>query len=160
MIVIADSAPLIALSRIGQLSLLRDTYHEVLIPPAVLREVVDRGKSRPGALEVSTAAWIHVRSASLSTFTFGRALDIGEREAILLALETPNSVLLIDDLPGRREATDQGLKIIGTIGVLIHARQNGLIPLLKPELDKLTSVRFHISEEIRRIALDAVGEGD
>jgi uncharacterized protein len=160
MIVIADSTPLIALSRIGKLSLLRDIYGEVFIPPAVLQEVVDESELRPGALEVSQATWIQVRSPTVSQAAFLRALDLGETEAILLALDFPKSLLLIDESAGRREALNQGIKVVGTLGVLMHAKKIGLVPLLKPELDRLLSEGFHLSEEICQIALNASGEGD
>jgi predicted nucleic acid-binding protein len=157
MIVVADSTPLIALARIERLSLLRELFGEVLIPPAVMREVVEEGQ-RPGALEVSTASWIRVHPIKASSRMFTRALDLGEMEAIVLALELSGSILLIDEIPGRREATTCGLKVIGTVGVLIRAKSKGLITILRPELDKLLAHGFHISDEIRQIALNAAGE--
>ena len=86
-------------------------------------------------------------------------LDLGEAESIVLALEVKADYLLIDEKKGRSIAREQGLKIIGLLGILILAKQNGLIPLLKPEIDRLTSkLEFRLHEKLIKAALLAVGE--
>ncbi|KAA6301615.1 MAG: hypothetical protein EZS26_002221 [Candidatus Ordinivivax streblomastigis] len=72
-------------------------------------------------------------------------LDRGESSAIALSIELGNTLLIIDDLKGRKEAKRLGLKITGTLGLLFSAKQKGLIPALKPYLDKLQAVDFRIS---------------
>ncbi|MDR2844060.1 MAG: DUF3368 domain-containing protein, partial [Candidatus Symbiothrix sp.] len=69
----------------------------------------------------------------------------GESSAIALSIELGNTLLIIDDLKGRKEAKRLGLKITGTLGLLFSAKQKGLIPALKPYLDKLQAADFRIS---------------
>src|SRR4051794_26139211 len=124
MTVIADSTPLIALSGIGRLAVLRELYGHVIIPQSVFREVVDAGQNRPGMNEVSSASWISVRvvpSPRAEVVSSG-TLDEGELDAIILALSEPEPLLIIDELAGRREAQRRGLNVIGTIGILEQAK--------------------------------------
>ncbi len=102
---VADSGPLIAFARIGQLDLLHQVLGEVVIPEAVYQEVVVRGRGQAGASEVEGSSWISRR-----TITNDKTLDSiparlhsGERESIALAQQLGES-LLIDEIRGRAVA--------------------------------------------------------
>ena len=129
MIVVADSTPLIALSRVDRLRLLRDVFGEVTVPDAVWNELTGHGEPRAGAKEVASATWIVHRSVARTdlvdalTLTLGR----GEAEAIVLAQECHADVLLMDEKLGRAAAERLGLRVTGLIGVLIEARRHGLV---------------------------------
>jgi predicted nucleic acid-binding protein len=75
-------------------------------------------------------------------------LDLGEASAIALALELENVLLILDDLKGRVEAEKLGFRITGTLGILFKAKKLGLIPELKPFIEKLKDVGFRISDKI------------
>lgn len=85
-------------------------------------------------------------------------MDKGEASAIALAIEIPESILILDDLRGRNVAKHLKLKITGTIGVIIKAKLNGIIPSIKPLLSKICQTDFRISKEIERIALEEANE--
>ena len=160
---VSNSSPLIGLSILGRLELLREFYGEVSIPPTVLREVVADGRGKSGSLDVNTAVadgWIRVAAPTDEPLvaSLRRDLDPGESEAIALALTGGAGVLIIDETDGRRIAGSLGISIIGTVGVLIRAAHEGRIDNLREELDTLIQAGFYIREDLYRQALAAVGE--
>ncbi|NBD36409.1 MAG: DUF3368 domain-containing protein [Chloroflexi bacterium] len=160
MIVVADAGPLIALARIGRFDLLRLLYGQLHIPLAVRDEVVASGRGRPGAAEVSTAAWIHtveVRDVTAIQL-LGERLDAGESEAIVLAIQLAADLLLIDEARGRRVAEARGLKKVGAIGALIAAKKQGLVPEVTPLLDALRAAGFRMDEDLYRTGRMLAGE--
>ena len=162
MIVVADSSVLIGLSSIGQLHLLQVLLNEkILIPAAVWSEVVEHGGGRPGAQQIKASAWISVRNVQDSDLLhlLKRDLDAGESEAIALAKETNAKLILLDERDARKTALSLSLKPLGTIGVLIRAKQAGKIKSLHEALDALRDqAKFRISDALYSLALEAVGE--
>jgi predicted nucleic acid-binding protein len=166
LLVICDATPLIYLARIERFDLLRALHEAVLIPPAVWAEVaVQGGHLAEGKLVRKGAAegWLRMEQPRLTlTLTAAEAkdLDPGETEAIRLALEH-KALLAIDEARGRAVALRLGLRITGTVGLLMRARRQGLIPNLRTDLDRLRSeTTFRLSESVYRQALLAVGETD
>jgi len=157
MIVVSDASPIIALSLIGQLKLLRELYHEVDVPEAVYQEVTRLGYAQAGVQEILDADWISVRAINndvLASALLGE-LDQGEAEAITLATELGASLLLIDERRGRKVANRLGLDVIGVIGVLIEAKKRNLIHSLAQHLDDLVLIAgFRLSDALRRRVLD------
>lgn len=162
MTVVANAGPLIALARIGHFALLRLLYNELYIPTAVRDEVVLFGETRPGAIELEVAEWIHIVTIGNQTAVqlLRERLDRGESEAIVLAIELEAELLLIDEARGRRVAQAQGLNYIGTVGVLIQARQNRLIAAVTPLLDELMASGFHMNEVLYRTAQELANEAE
>lgn len=160
MIVVADSSPLIYLSVLGRLDLLGALYGAVLLPRAVYDEVVIAGDGEPGSREVASAGRIEVRDVAMdeSWAALDARLDPGEAAAIVLALEARADLLLVYDRAGRREATVVGLRVHGTLGVLVDARRRGLLAALRPEIDALVAAGFRVSERARGEVLALVGE--
>jgi predicted nucleic acid-binding protein len=160
----SDSSALIHLAAIVRLGLLCEFYDEVIVPPAVWREVVELGAQRTGVKEVRQAAaegWLQIKSpTSTATLAFLRGqLDAGEAEAIALALEQSPEILLLDEEFGRSIARQFGLKITGTVGILIRAKLTGRIPSLRQELDQLRGPgRCYLSESLYQTALKETGE--
>ena len=147
MIVISNSTPLIALSRINKFGLLREYFGEIHIPKEVFNEVVTRGGNLSGAEEVASAEWIKVENTGdkIAVESLSITLDKGEAEAIVLAREM-NALLIIDDGDGRRTAESLGLKITGTLGILLLAREDGKLDL-KTAIDDLMAAGFRLSEK-------------
>ncbi|ODS42222.1 MAG: hypothetical protein MSIBF_02485 [Candidatus Altiarchaeales archaeon IMC4] len=146
--IVSDSTLLIALSRINRLDLLKEYFTEIYIPEEVYREVVEYGGDLFGAKEVKGAAWIKTGKVKdkLGVEILMRNLDRGEAEAIVLAKETNAEVLLIDDKEGREIAEGLGIKISGTIGVLLLAAEDDKLNL-KDSLDDLVASGFRLGKE-------------
>ena len=160
--VVADTGPLIALARIGELDLLRRLYGRVVLPPAVKGELAI-GSDRPGARVLGAAlaaGWISVRSVSdrVSVRELSMLLDPGEAEAIVLAAQRRAQVLLIDDARGRRIARRRGVPVAGVAGVLLAAKSRGEIAAVGPFLRKLSGAGYRLSPQLVAEVLAAAGE--
>ncbi|WP_297514918.1 DUF3368 domain-containing protein [Thermococcus sp.] len=158
---VSNSTPLIHLAKIGRLDLLRKFFGEVFIPKAVYRECVLEGKGSKDAELIEKADWIKVVEIKDETLkkSLMLELDEGESEAIVLSLEMNADLLLIDDYDGREVARALGLKVTGTIGVLLRAKFREKIPSLRVELEKLKETGFWLSEGLYKRILEEAGEG-
>ena len=145
--VVSDSTCLIGLERVGRLDILPTLFDSVMIPPEVEREF--GGKF----------AWLKVEN--LTNIRLVAALqmvvDAGEAEAIALASEK-KCLLITDDKQARSAAKRLGVTVIGTVGVLIRAKQNKIITGIKPILDAFDANDFRISRALREEALKIAGE--
>ena len=159
MAAVVDTSPLIFLAKVNRLTLLRELYREVFFPPAVeaeLRAKPDR--TWPELERFIASARVHAPANVAQVQTFSADLGIGEAEAIALAMEIPDVVLIMDDAEGRRTAQRHGLRVTGLLGVLIEAKTRGVLPAVSPIVDQLVAEGLWLSEAMRRRVLDAVGE--
>jgi predicted nucleic acid-binding protein len=148
-VIIADSGPLIALSIIGQLELLRQLYQQVWIPPAVWDEVVVQGRGLPDAESVGRLSWLEIHTPNASSLPALMILmDRGEAEAIALAQGIPDSTVLLDDAKARRVAEHFGIRRIGTLGILRRAKQTGLIESLRPFIEQLQNNGIYVQQKL------------
>ncbi len=146
MVVVANSTPLIALSKIGLFELLKEYFGEIIITGEVYAEVVTRGGDLFGAKEVSTSDWIKIIDPDnkLAVESLSVHLGRGEAEAIILAKEK-NALLIIDDKDGRTMAANLDIPVTGTVGLLKLAAENGKVDL-KKTLDELIASGFRLSK--------------
>jgi predicted nucleic acid-binding protein len=158
-IVVSDASPITNLAAIGQLDLLRQLYQRVVIPEAVHRELTAAGGIYPGAV-VQSLSWVETHSVSnrVLVIALRAELDEGEAEAIALAQELPADLVLIDEHLGRAVANRFRLRIIGILGVLIEAKYRGMIPEVKPLVDRLINNGFRIGQDLYARVLQAAGE--
>ena len=158
--VISNTSPLQYLYQLGELELLPRLYQQVTVPPAVVQEVA-AGHALGVALPVlAQVPWVQVQApVAVQVWQVVSTLGAGEREALALALATPNALLLLDDGHARRYGQLLGLRMTGTVGVLARATREGLVPRLAPLLDCLDALGFRLSAQARAMALTLVGEG-
>jgi len=161
-ILVLDASALISLARVGCLSLLRELAEKVYIPEAVYDEVVRSGYGRPGSLEVDQAGWISRRSVQDESVVdrLQPALGRGEAEAIVLAGELEADFVILDDATARRIAEVEGQKVLGLLGLLIRAKELGIVPALKPLLDQIVGAGFFIDATLYQSILRQAGEGE
>lgn len=143
-IVIADSACLIGLSRIGQLTILHYLFGTIRIPPAVFHEVVVLGTGRAGSDEVKRADWIETHQVNnpLAIKAFKLNLGRGESEAIALASECHADFIILDDWNARQTASGLALPVIGTVAILKKASEKGILADFEGAVEKLRRAGF------------------
>lgn len=137
---VSNAGPVIHLSWIGRLALLRALFDEVLVPPVVHGEVLRAGPDVPGIQAIRdafAAGWLRVQpiTGAAAVLPLTAELDRGESEAIVLMREARADLLLLDDRRARAHAEREGLHITGTIGILQLARGRGLISAVAPMND-------------------------
>lgn len=151
MIVVSDTSALSNLALVDHLWLLEAIYQVVIIPDAVARELAATSNlTISGILQLS---WIQAQPLTNSQLANQlqqeRGLDVGEANAIALALELQADDLLIDERLGRQEAVRLGLSIIGILGILLVAKQKSLIPHVRPVMDTLINqAGFRVSPQL------------
>lgn len=161
MIIVSDTSPINNLAAINHLHLLQQLYETVLIPEAVYRELTDPNFPVAGATEVQTFIWIQTRPVQdrILVEALSNELDIGEAEAIALALQMKADQVLIDERRGRMVAARLNLGYTGTLGILVEAKSQGLISAVKPLLDALINqAGFWVAEPLYKRVLQLVDE--
>lgn len=160
MILVSDASALIALARIGRLHLLRQIAGTVHIPEAVQDELVGSGPDRPGSVEVAQAQWIFRERVNDRTAVarLRAQMGRGESEAIVLARELGADALILDDATARRVAEAEGQKVVGLLGLLIHAKKRGTLEAMKPILDEMVGAGFFVDDSLYRSILRQAGE--
>ena len=157
-IVIADAGPLIAFARLHQLDLLPQIFDRVFVTDIVFAECAGRADFPESPLIRKAVDKKQLVLCTAPDFSaYAQKIDAGEASAIAVAIEYGCGVLM-DDKTGRKMATNAGVPVIGTVGVLVLAKRNGLVPLVKPQLEKLAASGYFLSEEIIAAALAASGE--
>lgn len=150
--VISNASPLIALSNISRLELLKEIFQRIIIPKAVYNEVVKEGKNRAGAVEVekSIGKWIEIKEVkNLNEVRALRAvLDYGESEVIVLGQEINADLLILDNKEPRMFAKHLEFKVVGTIGILMLAYKKGILDNPIKEIMKLKEKGFYISDKL------------
>jgi predicted nucleic acid-binding protein len=136
--VICNATPLINFAVINRLDILETAFCQIVIPQAVYHETTVAGF--PGSefvLQAIASRWLQVRSVSIIAPNILLKLDNGEREAIALALLTGEERILLDEREARQVAQSLGLQVIGTLGVLLLAKNREIITQVQPLLDAM-----------------------
>ena len=152
--IIGDSSALIALSIVGKLELLETLYDTLYIPQAVYDEVTKLEKKQSDILKVFLKE--RVKTVELKLKKLG--LGIGELEAITLYKQLNADVLLIDDNRAKKYALLNDVRVVGSLGILIKAKEKGYIEKIKPLLDKLQDSDIFVSDALVAKVLDICGE--
>ncbi len=160
MIVIADTTPIISLLKIERLSLLQQLFGEVFIPDAVYAELTSDKRFTDEAYAVASASYMKPVSVSnpgaVRILRMAEGLDQGESEAIVLTDELKADVLLMDEAKGRAVSGRMGITVMGTVGILVSAYEDGLITSEEARtcIDGLQKSGRHIGERHYRMLLD------
>lgn len=154
--IVSNASPLIMLLKTNKLSILKELFQKILVPPAVHKEITAKKheKSIFDKLE-----WIEIRSARNTEVTtlLEKLIDRGEAEAIVLAKEL-KATLLIDDAKARKYAKLLNVEVIGTLGLLKIAKNHGLIPSVREAINDMLAEGYYIEDKLIKKILKDVGE--
>jgi predicted nucleic acid-binding protein len=157
---VCDTTVPLYLGRIGQIDLLPAFFAPVCVPEQVSLEL-DMGRLlRPDTINLRSLAWVEL--VSVSQILIDRLppnrLGAGERAVIAYAQAHQGYVAGLDDLRARQVAEAMGLKVAGTLGILLRAKLAGLIPAVQPLVDNAIAQGFRLSPELHRDVLGLAGE--
>jgi predicted nucleic acid-binding protein len=156
---VVNTSPLFYLHRLGLLKILHELYGNITVPEAVVREL-ERGHVQGENVPLlPDYPWIEIMSVSTPEY-LNLIVDLGPGESEVLAIATyhPSALVILDDKMARRIAEMQGFRLTGTAGVLLRAKVKGLIPELKPVVEKLLSLDFHLKPELVQAISELAGE--
>lgn len=157
MLIIADTSALIAVATCDGLSWLDSLFTEVQVPQAVFKEATTQGKPQADVLKAYLTD--KVINIDLSDFIIAtQGLGNGELEAMALYKHQHADNLLIDDLRARKTASYNHIKIIGSVGILLLAKEKGLISSIKPYLESIQQSEIYISKGLIQQALILASE--
>jgi len=151
MIIVSNSGPLIALSKLNLLFILQDLFGEIVIPAEVWKEVVERGKGKAGSEAIEKAKWIKVQDVGddLSVEVLCRNIDRGEAEAIILAKRINADILILDEKIAREIAMAVGLKVVGSLALIYEGIKRGIVDQTLAEIiKKMRERNIWISDEV------------
>ncbi len=148
-IIISDTSCFIILTNIGELGILEKLYGKITTTIEIATEF---GEPLPDWVEI-----LSVKGKDTQRL-LEMQIDKGESSAIALALEFSDSLLILDDFKARRIATQLGLSITGTLGIIIKAKLEGIIPSVIPILQKIKQTDFRLSDELEIKVLKAAME--
>lgn len=157
MMVISDTSSISNLIQVGLVELLRDLYGEVVVTPAVQRELY-RIDSQVAVIE--KLSWIKIQGPKNQKMVLEllEKLDLGESESIVLAMEMNANYLLIDESSGRRIATELGIQVTGLLGVLIQAKKLEKISEVSGYIQDLRRIGFRLNQKLVQDVLEKLGE--
>ena len=146
---VSNSSCLIALEAAGALSILEQLYTTIVVPDAVSQEC---GGSFP--------AWVQVHSVQNQRLAQSLRLGLGagEAEAIALSIECSAARVILDDKKARLAARQLNLPVVGTLAVLLKAKEQGIIPNVRDLVDVLIAANFRVSDELVQEVLRRAGE--
>lgn len=158
--VVVNTTPLIALSHVGQLDILKKLYGKVTIPEAVYNELSVKAESVCKKAVDSSLDWIRVDKIKnqMAKTMYKTQLHDGEVEVMILAKEVAADVVIIDDANAKKHAKYLGLPVTGTLGVLIKAKQKGYINELRPILQRMVESGIYLSQSLIELCLKQAGE--
>ena len=156
---VVNASPLIFLSKGGLLELLKLAGDEIIVPLPVASEIDQRGAADITAQAIRNTTWLVVTETPPPPPLI-QAWDLGEGESSVLswAYAHPGAEALIDDLAGRRCAAALGIPVRGTLGLVLVAKQRGIISAARPILEKLRQSGMYLSNRVLDQALALVGE--
>jgi predicted nucleic acid-binding protein len=158
--IVINTSPIIALTAaMGNLTVLQDLYSEILVPWEVSQEILAHGGGRFAAEEFRSAFWLNkINQPQRISPLLLNSLDRGEAAVIQLAQNETINTVCIDEAAGRRIARLSGLKLTGSIGILIRAKREGYLHSMRDAIDRMQAQGIRLSSTVIQIAIQESGE--
>ncbi|MDR9367102.1 MAG: DUF3368 domain-containing protein [Balneolaceae bacterium] len=147
--IVLDTSCLILLTKIDEIRLIKLPEVKVFTTPQVFKEFKE-----------PLPTWVHIKDPPKKRFqkVLQMNIDVGEASAIALATKIDKSILIIDDLKGRKIAENLKIRYSGTLGLIIQAKREGIIETVKPIVNKIEKTNFRIDRKLLLTVLEQAGE--
>jgi len=156
--IITNTTPVLSLLKIDKLDLLKELYGEVTVPNAVYQEI-EKGKHKPYYQDLKLVDWIKIEQIkNTDSLAFFVDLDKGEAEVLILAKEQKADLVILDEIMGRRYAKRLELNLMGTMGVLLKAKEKGMIDSIREILTELTEKGTWLNPKLIKKVIDLSNE--
>lgn len=151
--IISNTSPIINLSKINKLNLIEKLYRKIIIPKAVYDELIIKGHDKENILAIQSLIDINIIEVSevqnnKLVKALEKDLDPGESAAIVLAVELDAELILLDEKDAREIAEIYNLNKTGFIGILLKAKEKGIINSVKKYLNMAIDNGFWIDEKL------------
>jgi len=158
--IVINTGPLIALvAGIGDLKFLGDVYTSIIVPYEVSKEILEENATRFGAKQFQSAKWIDKRKKPTKLNPFLKnTLDTGEASVIQLALDENIRTVCIDEALGRRLARLSGLKVTGSLGILLKAKKNGIPINISQAIKNMRKNGIWLNKELEKLVIKKAEE--
>lgn len=157
--VICNTSPLQYLHQLGHLDLLPNLVSRVVVPTAVAAELAEGRRIGLDLPVPENLSWVDLCEAPVAPLLpLVAALGPGETAVLALALAAKDVIVILDDALARRQAETMGLRLTGTLGILLDAKRAGLISAIAPLADDLQRLGFRLSGATRQAVLALAGE--
>jgi predicted nucleic acid-binding protein len=157
---VANASPLILLAKGGCFELLRVAGEKVVVPRAVASEVRQRGPNDPTVQAIGRSPWIEVVNDPMIPGSI-QSWDLGSGESAVLALafaKPEAAMVILDDRAARRCAAALGIPVLGTLGIVLLAKQAGMIPAARPVVERMRDAGMYLLDRTMNQALALIGE--
>ncbi|ACM60704.1 hypothetical protein B0S90_1906 [Caldicellulosiruptor bescii] len=162
MIVVSNTTPIIAFAKINRLEILEYLFGRIYISEGVYKELISNKKFIFEIEQITKSSFIIVKEAknrlAVELIQKMHGLNMGESESIILFKELGGDLLIMDEKKGRKVASSLDIELTGTLGILLKAKQEGIIIELKPILEKLIESNIRISHELYKEILKSANE--
>lgn len=157
--VIVNTSPMQYLHQLNLLDLLPTLYKEIILPQSVVNELIVGSSLGVPLPNPKLLSWVNiVKAQSQSILPLVTELGAGEREALALAIEITDSLVVLDDNLARNYAKLLGINLTGTLGILLKAKKQGYLLEIKPILNQLNALNFRLSLSTRNAVLKLAEE--
>jgi predicted nucleic acid-binding protein len=154
-----NTSPLIFLTKGGFLNLLQVVSQEIVVPEAVATEIQEYGETDVTARAIAQTDWlVVVETPPVPTVIQNWDLGAGESAVLTWGYVNPGTEVIVDDLAARRCAAALGIPVRGTLGLVLTAKQQGILPAARPVLEQLRLSGMYLSDRVMNQALVLVGE--
>ncbi len=155
---VCNASPLIALAKVGHADLLLNLSRQLIIPEAVANEL-SAGPTEDAARKLIESDWgTRANPLQIPPRLMEWALGRGEEAVLAIALEKSPALAVLDDAAARRCAKTIGVQTIGTLGIILLAKKQKLLPSVGKAMQALRDAGFYLDDETIRLALASVGE--
>jgi uncharacterized protein len=160
-IVVSDTSPISSLLLVRKLNLIVDFFDQIIVPEAVYQELLELENEGIPIRQVLLQPTFSIQKPKdqIKINQLRQKLDLGESEAIALALELNITKLLIDERRGYAAAEAEGLHPVGLLGVIVQLKKAGLVARVTDLMDELLEkAGFYIGPDVYAKIQELAGE--